>query len=216
MLDRLQALLQSFYHLELGVRVEDFYIDSGKLAELAAQGANPSSAQEQLLVLEEGSGEASLALFIDDAVLRRARAQDGAVLLTKDDLHDFCLVAEGVSHFVYLTWKAERGEPVTQLELELQAEVDKYVACYIASWEQDNGRFPEELKENLFRKARFREDLGADEHDRYRTANRLALRYCDWLERSYLREGGLRTAVPELRRFYRMTQPAKLDHIAAR
>lgn len=216
MLDTLQSLLERVYHLELSVRVEDFYVDGRRLDELAAQGAHCSSAQEQLLVLEESTGDASLALFIDETVLARVQQRDPVEPLAGEALHDFCLVAEGVSHFVYLAWKALRGEPVTQLELELQAEVDKYVACFVARWEQDHGRFPDELKAALFRTVTFRADLAPEERDRYRTANRLALQYCHYLERSFLRDGGLHGAVPELRRFYRMTQPRKLDHIAAR
>ncbi len=36
-------------------------------------------------------------------------------------------MVEGVSHFLYLAERARRELPTTQLELELQAEVDKYV-----------------------------------------------------------------------------------------
>ncbi len=37
---------------------------------------------------------------------------------------------EGVSHFVYLAWNAGHDKPVSLLELEMQAEVDKYVGSY--------------------------------------------------------------------------------------
>ena len=38
-----------------------------------------------------------------------------------------CQLIEGVSHFVYVADRARRKLPATQLELELQAEIDKYV-----------------------------------------------------------------------------------------
>jgi len=203
----LQRLLESLYHVEVGAEVGAFMIGRAELAELGAEGAAGNGAHEQLLVLEE-EGETSLALFIADEVQERLREREPT-------LADFCLLAEGVSHFVYYLWKARRGEPVTQLELELQAEIDKYLACYVAH--RDSGRgFPEHLREELFRRVRFRPDLARDEEDRYQTANRLALRYCDYLERSYLRTGELRRAVPELRRFYRLTHPGKIEHIAVR
>jgi hypothetical protein len=205
-LDRTQELLESIYHLDLGLCVDDFYIGSEKLQELGGS-ATP---REQLLVLEE-EGEASLALFIDDEVMARLR---GSERITLENLGDYCLLAEGVSHFVYFIWKARRREPVTQLEMELQAEVDKYLTCRVQL--DGEGRTSADLAEQLFRKVAFRADLDGDEADRYRTANRLALAYCAHLERSYLRDGGLRRAMPELRHFYRLTQPRKLAHIAAR
>jgi hypothetical protein len=212
-IERLQALLERVYHLDIGLDVRDFCIGGRELGELRARGARASSATEQLLVLEE-EGDALLALFIDDAVMARAGRPGGVARLDRESMSDFCLLTEGVSHFVYLVWKAGRGEPVTQLELELQAEVDKYLACFIASWEQDRGRFPERLREALFERASFRADLDGAETERYRTANRLALEYCGHLERAFLKRGGLHGAMPELRRFYRMTHPRKLDHIA--
>ena len=216
-LEEMQSLLESVYRVELDVRVTDFVIGTREREVLCAQGAEPSSASEQLFVLHDDDGEgASLALFIDDEVLARTRESEPLHALGPHNLSDFCLLAEGVSHFVYLAWKATRGEPVTQLELELQAEVDKYVACSIASCAQENTRFRDALKASLFQHVDFRADLTPDESERYRTANRLALRYCEYLERSYLRGGGLQPAMGELRRFYRMTQPSKLDHIAAR
>lgn len=217
MLDELQSLLEGVYHFDLEVRVSDFVIGNGEREALCANGAEPSSAAEQLFVLgdEDGQG-ASVALFIDDDVLARTRASDPMRALGPHNLSDFCLLAEGVSHFVYLAWKATRGEPVTQLELELQAEVDKYVACSLARVAGEDPAFRGALKASLFQHVDFRADLTPDEHDRYRTANRLAWRYCAYLERAYLRGDGLRPAMSELRRFYRMTQPSKLDHIAAR
>jgi hypothetical protein len=213
-LRRIQRLLESVYHLDVPEEVGDFTIGARELGELVARGAAPVGAPEQLLVLEE-EGETSLALFIDDAVLERLRESD-PLTLTPENRADFCLLAEGVSHFVYFIWKAHRGEPVTKLELELQAEVDKYIACLFSHWEHDRSRFPEALKEDLFVRVRFRPDLGDQESDRYRTANHLAMRYCDYLERSFLREGMWRRAMPELRRFYRLGHTGKLAHIAVR
>ncbi len=42
-------------------------------------------------------------------------------------LDPLCQIIEGVSHFVYLTERAQAEQSTTHLELEIQAEVDKYV-----------------------------------------------------------------------------------------
>jgi hypothetical protein len=211
----MQETLQRLYSLELPHRISDFYVGEAELDELARRGVAPIAAREQLLILEE-EGETSLAVFIAEEVLERLHDGGAPVRPSRHNLHDYCLLAEGVSHFVYVSWKAARGEPVTQLEMELQAEVDKYITCYLAHWQEDRGRFPEDLEDALFWRVLFRSGLEQEETDRYQTANRLALQYCRYLERSFLRTGELPRAMPELRRFYRLTHPEKLGHIAAR
>ena len=57
--------------------------------------------------------------------------RSNAAILTRldaDNLEDFWTAFEGVSHFTYYAWNAQREKRVTLLEMELQAEVDKYVA----------------------------------------------------------------------------------------
>ena len=96
----------------------------------------------------------SMALYIDAAVLERLERRDPFAALTHENLADYLTAAEGVSHFVYVAWNAGHDKPVTLLELELQAEVDKYV---LGAWllrEQIAGRFPRELHRALFERAR--------------------------------------------------------------
>ena len=69
------------------------------------------------------------ALFVDAAALANLERHDPAARLDDRNFSDFCLAVEGVSHFVYVALAAARQRPVSQLELELQAEVDKFVCC---------------------------------------------------------------------------------------
>ena len=65
-----------------------------------------------------------------------------SVLVVDDDqdireyLQDFLLAVEGVSHFVYLVHRARQERPVSAVELELQAEVDKYLVALLVTWNQ--------------------------------------------------------------------------------
>src|SRR6185503_6263264 len=86
--------------------------------------------REQLLVCE-GDGEMSIALFVDPAAIANLVRHDPGHRLGDHNLGDFLLAIEGVSHFIYAIWSARAERPVTQLELELQAEVDKYVTCLL-------------------------------------------------------------------------------------
>ena len=98
---------------------------------------------------------------------------------------------------------------VSQLELELQAEVDKYACCLLLA-----GRNPA-LRRRLYGDVRFADDLDADERDRYHAANTGADRYAAALERRYVQTDRSEALFTELRVFYRLALPEKLGRIAA-
>ena len=61
---------------------------------------------------------AGVALYIDPACSRRLEQPDPLGALTEGNLADYCTALEGVSHFVYSTWRLECDAPVSLLELE--------------------------------------------------------------------------------------------------
>jgi hypothetical protein len=105
---------------------------------------------------------------------------------------------------------------VSLLELELQAEVDKYASALRLMLEQRAGRFPGELFERLFERVAFLPTLSADERGRYEEAHRFAARFCRRLEERFLRRRQARpeAMLAELRAFYRLGRHAKLRHAA--
>src|SRR6187549_2015660 len=170
--------------------------------------------EEQLIVAQDDDGIA-LALYIDPAVLERLSQQDPFAALTGDNLGDYLTVAEGVSHFVYVAWNAGFDKPVTLLELELQAEVDKYV---LGAWllrEQGSGRFPRELHRALFERARIDATAAAGRARLYHAASSYADRFCRRVATSLARgtRGATRDLLAELRRFYRFGNARKMRHI---
>ena len=68
-----------------------------------------------------------LALFIEPEIIAGLEV-DPRRSLHVGNLENFWIAAEGVSHFIFLVWRAQLGRPVTHLELELQAEVDNLFA----------------------------------------------------------------------------------------
>jgi hypothetical protein len=125
------------------------------------------------------------------------------------DLDPLCQIIEGVSHFVYLALRARESREATQLELELQAEIDKYIVL-AASLDPFDPPASARLRRSLYERVSFAHPADTTLGQRYRVANDLANRYTWRLERDYLaprRFDGLRA---ELRRFYRMGQEDKL------
>ena len=206
-LGRLQRGLERMYRVETGVAVGDFVIGEAARDEIAPA----RSAREQLLLAED-DGELSIALFVCPAALANLARRDPSHRLDDDNLGDFLLALEGVSHFVYAIVCARGDRTVSALELELQAEVDKYATCLLLGDAAvvDSSRW----RRRLFEQFDYEPDLDADERDRYRVANENARRYAGSLERRFVARRGVPDMLAELRRFYRLPLAGKLALIA--
>ena len=207
MLGRVQRGLETLYRVDTGVAVDDFMIDESTRDRLVAE----RRPREQLLAVED-AGEMSLALFVDPAALANLERHDPGRDLGDHNLGDFLLAVEGVSHFIYAVWCAQAERPVSQLELELQAEVDKYVTCLLAT--EPGAEVSAALRRRLFGDATYEPDLDHDERARYRAANDNAQRYAAYLEQAFVVPRRIPEMLAELRRFYRLGLAGKLGSIA--
>ena len=189
------------------MEVDDFVVGA-ELRDALVPARRP---REQLLVCE-ADGEVELALFIDPRALANLTSHDPARRLGDHNLGDFLLAIEGVSHFIYAICCARAHRPVSQLELELQAEVDKYVTCLLTT--EPEVAVSAELRRRLFGDVSYEPDLDHDEHARYRAANDNAQRYATWLEQAFVGPRKIPEMLAELRRFYRLGLAAKLGTIA--
>lgn len=207
LLGKLQTLLGELYALEVSYSVDDFVTSDAEFAQTVDASGRPI---DEKLLIAESNGEADVALYLDRGLLERLAASDPLESLTADNLGDFWAALEGVSHFTYYAWNAEREKSVTLFELELQAEVDKFVATDRLLREQ-HGQEPVSLHRWLFDLPTLDERLQGAELERYRRANRYAGKYCRRLARALARDDD--TAERELRRFYRLSQMSKLAHI---
>jgi hypothetical protein len=208
---QIQSLLERIYDVPLAQDVAQFLL-SDRSALPAEFRASP--ADEQLLVAD-GSDELAIGLFLEPGVLARLDAANPHQALDGANLADYWTALEGVSHFVYLAWNAGHDRAVSLHELELQAEVDKYVATALLLRSQDPTRFPIELHRVLFERARVSEALAGERAGMYRRANQYAARFCRHLG-GLLAPAGARArslATTELRRFYRLTNAMKMRHI---
>jgi hypothetical protein len=212
MLGRLQKGLQDIYRLDLDVDVEDF-VSCDK--DLAAAHDPTTERREMLLVSQQPDEEdVGIALYIDRAIITRLEQSHPARWILGDQFDAYCVGLEGVSHFVYLAFHGGRGRPVTELELELQAEVDKFVSCSLAVRRlKDAGRLVGVIRRRLFADPCYIDGAGSERGERYRLANNLAARYTARLERLYLAQSRIVEMLREVRRFYRLTQREKIGEI---
>jgi hypothetical protein len=210
-LQQLQDLLAGIYDLPMQHRVYDFLFTE---RERLPQTLRESNTDEQLLVLDEG-GAAAVGLFLDPQLLERLALANPLEALHAGNLADYWTALEGVSHFIYLAWNAGHDRGVSLLELELQAEIDKYVSSWLLLREQDPARYPAELHRLLFERSRVDVRLAGERCELYREANQYAARFCRRLERQLSdREAPTgREVLAELRRFYRLSRERKMTHI---
>jgi hypothetical protein len=114
---------------------------------------------------------------------------------------------------VYLATRAAAGGTVSLLELEVQAEVDKFVLLLLHLWRRGLRRMSPALRRRLFERVRYHAWLGAEERARYVEANRLGGAYARWLEGRYVEEADIDGLLRELRRTYRRGGGEKIAYL---
>lgn len=215
-LKQLQDLIGGIYDVSISHDVYDFLVTDRDHLPVGARSRTPT--EEELIVAqpEDGSGgEIAMSLYLDPQLLERLNRADPMERLHEGNVADYWTALEGVSHFLYLAWNAGHDKPVSLLELEMQAEVDKYVASFWLMRRQFPDRFPAELLRVLFERTRIDSRLAAGREDLYREASRYAERFCRRLDRSLrvTRDQSQADVLAELRRFYRLTNARKVAHI---
>ena len=212
MVNRLQEELEAIYGIRCEVRAEAFVVADPALA----QALGGTGRTDEELLVQQGEEGLELALCFSPGLLARlAPYEDAGVQhLLERELDGYCQVAEGVSHFLYLAHCARQEQRVSLLELEAQAEVDKFALCLLHRWGDGVGAWAEELLSRLFERVRYRAQLAPEERWRYQEANRLSRSYCRRLM-GHVTARRLESLLRELRYAYRLGAGAKLDRFAA-
>lgn len=211
LLNHLQAALEQVYDLSIPHRVETFLLsDRRQVGSLLGQTAD-TLAPELLLVNQRGA-DLSVSLYLSQETVQHLRRNDPRQTLHNGNLQAFWLAVEGVSHFLCLVWCAMHGRSVSQLELELQAEIDKYVIGVRLLHKQNGYGSQRPLHRLLFERFRIRSGLSPEQRARYLAASRCAGRYCRRLG-GWGHDCSEARLLSELRRFYRMSRRDKFHHI---
>jgi hypothetical protein len=200
-----QRRLESLHALDAAAPVADFLLSPQEAARLPGGGS-------RTLVAQDGD-DLRLGVVLEVAVSERLVHADPRRRLDSSNLGAFSTLTEEVSHFLYLLHRAHCSRPVTQLELELQADVDKYLVLLFFRGLEDEGAVSPRLRQLLFRGYRLAEGVCGERAERYHAAARLADRYCGWLEARFLRPRRPADLARETRRFYRLGQREKLETI---
>jgi hypothetical protein len=203
-----QDHLEAIYGIRSDYRASEFLISSDNARQLGATGRP----REELLLREE-DGELWLGLCFAQNVHHALQSIEAPGRGWVDcNLDTYCQIAEGVSHFLYMTYVAAEGRQVSLLELEAQAEIDKFASCVLHGWDSGQ-RWAEEIHRRLFDEVSFHPSLSALEQWRYKEANRLSRHYCARLL-PQVASRRMDKFLTELRFSYRLGAAAKLRYLA--
>lgn len=190
MLSLIQSHLQAIYQTQ-APDIAPFLLDQDALRALMGPRLRPTD--EWVLVREDPEG-LDLGVYIDPQRLDELREAGTPRAAVERCFTAYCAATEGVSHFLMLIERARRGEPVRLLELEVQAEVDKFVTA----WLHHRGQ-ARRIWWQLFEGSRLHTTLSPEERWRYREAGRLAAGVCQWL----IDRPDVRAVLQRARRFWR-------------
>jgi hypothetical protein len=202
-----QDQLEAIYDIECP-RASEFLLHPEQARLLRSPGA------DEELWLHEAEDALEIGLYYSTALrtLLEARSlTDPGWLAPRLDA--YCRLAEGVSHFLYLARTAELGRHLTMLELEVQAEVDKFASLVLHDWRSLQPASARQLHARLFRDVSYRPGLLPEEQARYVEANRLAALFTARLL-AHVVARRLDRLLEALRYAYRLGAEAKLRHLA--
>jgi len=163
-----------------------------------------ADAREQLLV-REGADAVDIIVLLPRVCAEAFLAKHAAL-----ELDAYLGAVEGISHFIHLADRARTELPTTLLELELQAEVDKFALLSSAPENQNKGDLVS-LHRRLYEDVRFLHPSASEHGQRYRLANELAARLWSQL----IRKGPAAAHRGTLKRFYRASQAEKISMVRA-
>lgn len=229
LVETLQSRLQQQYDLAIPYQVEHFVSHDAELALHLVNEAldtsedshlscvdTPSCRTEETIFINQSDDTLEFTLYLDQDVLSLASkhtktASNGAVhAYDKHTIDSLCTVVEGVSHAVCLLWHAHHDRQLRALDLELQAEVDKYMLL-LESCPDNLSR--DGLHRQLFKDVRYTAPVGSMLYQRYKVAGDHAATYCHWLVQEFPGPGDQLSLRQELARFYRLSGTAKFERI---
>ncbi|MBI2083162.1 MAG: hypothetical protein HYT76_06295 [Deltaproteobacteria bacterium] len=211
-LNKIQKKFEEIYRLPQLDSVQDYLINEKTVRLNHPHFRRPL--EETLLVIEKPS-EIQIGLYIAEEILQRLEVTSPFEELGPHNLDDFCTAVEGVSHFLFVLTRWSQERSVSSLELELQAEVDKFVLCLFVLEKQQKNPARHRLTASLFENYHLVPSMNLEDRNRYDLANKLAWQYCHILAKT-LHPLDRPELVQEIRRFHRKGLQDKIHILTSR
>ena len=204
---KIDRALKQLYNIEHSFSAEKFLIRNPLM---------PTAGQGALFIQGKSSESLSVGIFLDSDVTQTlAKFPKGEVAAwSLEQLGAFAVASEEVSHFNYFLHHHSQGRAVSQLELEVQGEIDKFLLTFFTNYVNeevaDLTRKFEALIDQFFQHYRLEENLTKEQKQRYKDATKLAQRFLTKYRNHFSDPTKAETVLKLLRRFYRGSLAEKL------
>ena len=153
MLSRIQKIIEKIYKVETFLNIENYLINdplsNNSNNQKSCRIKSPSS--KGYLFLCQNDDELKIAVYLGRETLSNLKNIHLQKDFCKINLSDFFLATEEISHFIYAVWNAIHKRQITIFEMELQAEVDKYITAIFYSSSINSARVPAKtIKKQIF------------------------------------------------------------------
>jgi hypothetical protein len=217
LIEELQRKIEKTYALDTGItNIEKFVIGDHGYKELYLQEQIKSvvenvSSGSRVLMRDLGN-TLKVSIYYPDRLIKVLEENDPRMGLHDDNIDECASFVEELDHFLFIAQNFKRNRPFSLLELELQANVTKYLVLkYFIALKNRSMRLQEFDKEyirhHLFYKRNYALE-GPVERKRYEDAKELGMtytRHIDFLSHD--------DRLSDLRLFSRLPCPLKIRHI---
>jgi hypothetical protein len=202
---KIDRALKSIYNLEVSHKAEDF---------LLKKSPNGSETSALFVKSPENSNEMSVGIYLSPDV--KQNLLDFSLWSkpwSTPQLSAFSVATEEVSHFLYLLHHSEKGRAVSQWEMELQGEIDKFILAFFAQLSEEKTKIElfDRLFDSFFSNYQWAPHLSSTEQTRYEDASVCAREFIKHL-RAYLKEKIHSQALTLLRSHYRWNTAKKMEN----
>mgnify|MGYP001481575753 CR=1 FL=1 len=126
-IEHFEDKLAEYYRFELQGRFNDYRMSQ---AELELQVGSQDLPSSGVILIEGKTGEDTfLGVKISDDVVDVLKQKNPLDQLSRENLNALCVLIEEISHFHLILNRANMQKPITKIEIEWQAEIDKPLIC---------------------------------------------------------------------------------------
>ncbi len=199
MIQQTQKILESIYQLPQVELAENYLINQNQLQYFLGH-EHPYCHADEVVVSSYDGSELEIGIFFHQKILNNLK---NPTLIQKLN------VIEGISHYLLLSYKFQQNIALTRLELEMQAEIDKFL--YYSLSDQRTKNYEQSF--NVLHVPINLESLNPEQQQLYQHANQLAKKYCHYLLKKFLARKTHDALLCEIRNFYRMPYAQKICYI---
>jgi len=216
LIKELQKKIEKTYALDTGItNIEQYIIGDKGYEEFYANEeirTVVNSHSGARVLLREAEDALKVSIYYPDALIRKLEDNDPRLGIHDENIDLCASFIEELDHFLFIAQNYKSNRPFSLLELELQANVTKYLVLkYFIALQNRSLRLSkfdrEYIRHHLFYKRKF--DIEDTlERKRYEDAGKFGMMYTEQID-LLSHEERLR----DLRQFSRMTCPSKIRHI---